>query len=102
MGSLKKQRVLLLVHPRFRPDRGNRRSSTENDIWQTLKTLGHVVEFALVDTDLRPLDMAVKQFQPTVVFNLLEEFREQGIFDFHVVSYLEALGIPCTGCNPRG
>jgi D-alanine-D-alanine ligase len=32
----------------------------------------------------------------------MESFREIGVFDQHVVSYLELMKTPYTGCNPRG
>jgi D-alanine-D-alanine ligase len=32
----------------------------------------------------------------------LEEFGGVGVFDAHVASFLEMLGLPYTGCNPRG
>jgi D-alanine-D-alanine ligase len=41
-------------------------------------------------------------FRPHVVFNMLEEFDGVALFDQHVVSYLELLKQPYTGCNPRG
>jgi D-alanine-D-alanine ligase len=37
-----------------------------------------------------------------VVFNLLEEFHGLATYDQNVVSYLELLRLPYTGCNPRG
>ena len=45
---------------------------------------------------------AVTTFQPDVTFNLLEGFRDFHCFDQHVVSYLELIQQPYTGCNPRG
>ncbi|HMH44420.1 MAG TPA: hypothetical protein VK557_13100, partial [Pyrinomonadaceae bacterium] len=35
-------------------------------------------------------------------FNLLEEFHGYPLYDQHVVSYLELMKQPYTGCNPRG
>jgi D-alanine-D-alanine ligase len=52
--------------------------------------------------DLRPLREAIQQWKPHVAFNLLEEFHGVGIYDHHVVSYLELMKQPYTGCNPRG
>src|SRR6185503_3442008 len=45
---------------------------------------------------------ALAEFKPQVAFNLLEEFDGHALFDQHVVSYLELLKQPYTGCNPRG
>jgi D-alanine-D-alanine ligase len=44
----------------------------------------------------------VEQFKPHIVFNLMEAFADVGTFDQNVVSYLELLRVPYTGCNPRG
>jgi D-alanine-D-alanine ligase len=98
----KTRRVLLLVHPYFRPDRGKARSATEKDVWTTLKKLGHQVAVAAVQEDLRDFESELQEHRPHIVFNLLEEFRSEAVYDFHLVSYLEALGVPYTGCNPRG
>lgn len=100
---MKPRRILLLVHPKFRPDKlGSRPAGTEFDVWRTLRQLGHTVEIGAAEFDLRRFDRQILQFRPEIVFNLLEEFRGEGIFDFHLVTYLESLGIPYTGCNPRG
>lgn len=37
-----------------------------------------------------------------MVFNLLEEFHGESVYDHHVVSYLELKRQAYTGCNPRG
>lgn len=100
MGKTK--RVLVLVHPYFHPRHGRQRAATEFDVWQTLRRLKYDVEIAAAENDLRKFDRHLGVFKPDLVFNLLEEFRGEGIYDFHLVSYLEALGIPFTGCNPRG
>lgn len=74
----------------------------EYDIMTTLEELGHHVRRVGVYDDLSVLRTAIKEHRPHIAFNLLEEFRGIGEFDQHVVSYLELLGIPYTGCNPRG
>ncbi len=93
---------MLLVHPQMRPDRFKPRGPTELDVWKALRRLGYLVEVTALQTDLRQLDLQLARTNPSVVFNLLEEFRDEGIYDFHPVSFLEALGVPFTGCNPRG
>jgi D-alanine-D-alanine ligase len=45
---------------------------------------------------------AIDEFKPAIVFNLMEYFAGIGVFDQNVVSYLELLRVPYTGCNPRG
>lgn len=94
--------MLVLVHPQFRPDRAPKRLGAERDIWLALRRLGHSVEVAGVSEDLRKFDRELAAFRPHIVVNLLEEFLSEAVFDFHVISYLESLGLPFTGCNPRG
>ena len=52
--------------------------------------------------ELLPIREPVTEWKPHIVFNLLEEFHGISEFDQHVVSYLELLQVPYTGCNPRG
>jgi D-alanine-D-alanine ligase len=99
---MKSKRVLVLTHPRHRPDRSPQREGTERDVWRALKRLGHLGRVVGVNEDLRALEAEIVEFRPHIVFNLMEEYLSEAVFDFHVVSYLEALEIPYTGCNPRG
>ena len=55
-----------------------------------------------VHDDLTPIRPAIEEFKPAIVFNLMEAFADIGSFDQNVVSYLELLRVPYTGCNPRG
>jgi D-alanine-D-alanine ligase len=64
--------------------------------------LGHDVQPLGLYDDLTPLRGAIQDFKPHIVFNLLEEFRGEPMLDQHVVSYLELVQVPYTGCNPRG
>ncbi len=97
-----RKRVLILVHPQLRPDKRGTPYTSEKDVWRTLKRLGFETEILGVQDNIHDIDIAVNRFKPDVVFNLLEEIRDEGIFDFHPISRLELLGIPYTGCNPRG
>ena len=45
---------------------------------------------------------AIEGWKPHIVLNLLEDFHGVAVFDQNVVSYLELLRVPYTGCNPRG
>jgi D-alanine-D-alanine ligase len=75
---------------------------TEFDVREGLRWLGHEVLMVGLSDELAPLRMALEELKPHVVFNLLEEFRGQAVFDAHVVGYLELQRTPYTGCNPRG
>jgi D-alanine-D-alanine ligase len=101
MGMATAKRILLLVHPKFIPNQTKASVSTETDVWRSLRRLGHEVEYCALDETLGPLDQKLSQFRPHVVFNLLEEFKGESIFDFSVISFLEAKGVAFTGCNPR-
>jgi D-alanine-D-alanine ligase len=75
---------------------------TEFDVVSTLKASGHDVRPLGVADELRPIREAIEEWKPHVVFNLLEEFQGEVTHDQNVVSYLELLRAPYTGCNPRG
>jgi D-alanine-D-alanine ligase len=77
------------------------RIKTERNVVETLREIGHEVRQLGVSEDLKPIRDTVQQWRPHVVFNLLEEFQNEAVFDQHIVAYLELLGIPYTGCNPR-
>jgi len=75
---------------------------TEDDVIVALRELGHEVQVLGLHEELAPLRKAMKSFNPHVVFNLLEEFRDQAVLDYHIVAYLVLRGFAYTGCNPRG
>lgn len=106
---MKKLRVLALMHDYLVPPddvRGQDMASadwkTEYDVLNALKELGHDVRALGVKDDLGVIRQAKEEFQPDIAFNLMEAFHEVGTFDMNVVSYLELLRMPYTGCNPRG
>jgi D-alanine-D-alanine ligase len=72
------------------------------DVISNLREIGHDVRVLGVGSELAPLREAIDDFKPHIVFNLLDDFDGEIFFDQNVVSYLELLGIPYTGCNPRG
>jgi D-alanine-D-alanine ligase len=78
------------------------RWKTEFGVVSTLRKIGHEVRPLGVQDELNPIRTAAEEWQPDVVFNLLEEFHGLSHFDSHVASYLELLKLPYTGCNPRG
>jgi D-alanine-D-alanine ligase len=107
---MKKLRVLALMHPDLVPPPDAASMSpeerfpfkTEYDVCSTLQQLGHEVRAIGVQDELHPIRDAVDEFKPDVAFNLLEEFQGNVLFDQNVVSLLELLRVPYTGCNPRG
>jgi D-alanine-D-alanine ligase len=107
---MKKLRALVLMHESLvPPDKLDGYSEeeildwkTEFDVVNTLKELGHTVLPLGVYDDLGDLRRATEDFKPHIWFNLLEEFHGVGVYDHHVVSYLELMKQQYTGCNPRG
>lgn len=74
----------------------------EYDVCAALARLGHDVHKLGLHDELRPLRHALREVDPHVVFNLMEEFHGEAMYDHHVVSYLELARAAYTGCNPRG
>jgi D-alanine-D-alanine ligase len=107
---MKKLRVLVLLHGELVPpdsldgysDKQIAEWKTEFDVVTALKELGHEVRPLGMTDDLGVLRTAIMEWKPDVAFNLLEEFQGVGLYDQHVVSYLELMRVPYTGCNPRG
>lgn len=110
MSRPKKLRVLALMHPDLVPppdaaavpEDDRFRYKTEFDVTSTLRALGHEVRALGVQDELHPIRDAVEEFRPDIAFNLLEEFQGNVLYDQNVVSLLELLRVPYTGCNPRG
>ena len=75
---------------------------TEYDVTSTLRQLGHDVRCVGVLDSLTELRSAIADWEPDIVFNLLEEFDGIVTYDQHVVAFLELMRQPYTGCNPRG
>lgn len=107
---MKKLRVLVLMHHYLVPpddvtgiDVATSQWRTEYDVLKTLRDeLEHDVQVLGVKDDLAGIRQANEDFKPHIAFNLLESFHEIGTFDQNVVSYLELLRLPYSGCNPRG
>ncbi len=104
-----KRRVLALVHDHLVPPRQTKGVDVreaewkmEFDVIETLREMGHQVRVRGVHDDLSGIRPTVASFTPHIVFNLLEAFAGVATFDQNVVSYLELLRLPYTGCNPRG
>lgn len=105
---MKKLNILVLMHEDLVPDMAGYPDNeivawkTEYDVVSTLTKMGHNVYSLGVVDDLGVIRQAISDFKPDIAFNLLEEFLGNSLYDYHVVSYLELLTLPYTGCNPRG
>jgi D-alanine-D-alanine ligase len=107
---MKKLRVLCLTHETLIPPEHvatdvpfhHEDWRTEQYVLSTLRQIGHDACIIGVRNELGVIRAAIDDFKPDIVFNLLEEFHDQVLYDQNVVSYLELVPIPYTGCNPRG
>jgi D-alanine-D-alanine ligase len=105
-----KLRVLALVHRHLIPPETIAEGAditaepwrTEYDVISTLTGLGHEVKALGVHDDLGEIRRLATEWKPHIGFNLLEGFDDVVIFDQNVVSHLELLKLPYTGCNSRG
>lgn len=107
---MKPLRILALMHedliPPEKPGEGVDLATvewkTEYDVVTTLRDMGHEVRPVGLRNDLSVIRKAIDDWKPHIAFNLLEEFDGVAVYDQNVVSYLELLRMPYTGCNPRG
>jgi D-alanine-D-alanine ligase len=107
---MKRLRVLVVLHPSLMPPdslegqdpKAIEEWRTEFDVIQTLRGSGHEVRALGVLDSITELRTTIAEWQPDVVFNLLEEFDGIVSYDQHVTAFLEMLRQPYTGCNPRG
>jgi D-alanine-D-alanine ligase len=107
---MKKLRVLCLAHEDLVPpdpvpegqDFHHEPWRTECYVLSTLRKLGHEAIVLGVRSDLELIRNTVVDFKPDIIFNLLEEFHDRPLYDQNVVSFLELIPVPYTGCNPRG
>lgn len=72
---------------------------TENDVHQALVANGYEVRLLGLFDNLTPLFDEIKDFQPDVIFNLVEIFNNKTHFEKNFAAVLELIGIPYTGAN---
>ena len=106
---MKTLRILALVHEHLVPpadtagvDVREAEWKMEYDVIETLREMGHDVRVLGLSDELGSIRPTAGLFKPHIVFNLMEAFAGVTTFDQNVVSYLELLRLPYTGCNPRG
>jgi D-alanine-D-alanine ligase len=107
---MRKLRVMVLVREGLEPpetldgvdDKELAKWKAEFDVISTLRYIGHDVQPVGVYDDLSPIRRTILEWKPHIAFMLLEEFHGVGTYDQAIVSYLELMRLPYTGCNPRG
>jgi len=75
---------------------------TEANVLAALAALGHTVEHLAIFDDLNLLRQKLDSFQPDLIFNLADQFKNNRAFDQNIVSFLEMHGVPFTGCGSTG
>jgi D-alanine-D-alanine ligase len=72
---------------------------TEAHVLAALRELGHETNYLALFDNLDLLRQKLAAFQPDIVFNLADQFRNNRAFDQNIVSVLEMDGTPFTGCG---
>ena len=75
---------------------------TEANVLAALRDLGHSTEHLAVFDNLNLLAQKLQGFEPDVIFNLADQFKNNRAFDQNIVSFLEMHGLPFTGCGSTG
>jgi len=75
---------------------------TERNVLDALGKLGHATEHLVIFDDLDPLRQKLQSFQPNVIFNLADQFKNNRAFDQNIASFLELQGLHFTGCGSSG
>jgi D-alanine-D-alanine ligase len=106
----KKLKVLVLfdgtspttVDQDFTEEMKTKEWKTEADVMSALGTFGHTAEHLAIYDDVDLLRQKLETFEPDVLFNLVEQFRNNPGFDQNIVSFFEMQGLPFTGCGSTG
>jgi D-alanine-D-alanine ligase len=75
---------------------------TEADVTAALGKLGHTAEHLAIYDDVDLVRQKLETFAPDILFNLVEQFRNNPGFDQNIVSFFEMQGLPFTGCGATG
>ena len=75
---------------------------TEANVMAALRELGHTAEHLAIFDDVDLVRQKMESFQPDILFNLVEQFKNNPGFDQNIVSLLEMQGVPFTGCGSTG
>lgn len=104
----KKLKVLELFHTPYPTQRGydfkeefadENNMYTEKDVYQALLANGYEVRRLGLFNDITPLLEEIKEFNPDVVFNLVEVYNDKTTLEKNVAALLELLNIPYTGAS---
>src|SRR5207237_2517387 len=72
---------------------------SEANVMAALGELGHTAEHLAIFDDVDLVRQKMESFQPDVLFNLVEQFKNNPGFDQNIVSLLEMQAVTFTGCG---
>src|SRR5437763_4007222 len=75
---------------------------TEANVMAALAALGHTAEHLAIFDDVDLLRQKLESFVPDILFNLVEQFKNNPGFDQNIVSFFEMQGLAFTGCGSTG
>ena len=75
---------------------------TEANVLHALAELGYAAEYLAIFDDLDLIQQKSQQFQPDVIFNLADQFKNNRAFDQNIVAFLAMRGVAFTGCGSTG
>ena len=75
---------------------------TEAHVLAALEQLGHTPQHLALFDDLDLVRQKLLTFEPDLIFNLADQFKNNRAFDQNIVSFLEMQGLPFTGCGSTG
>src|SRR5712671_6636916 len=75
---------------------------TEADVMKAFNSLGYPAEHLAIFDEVDLVRQKLETFAPDVLFNLVEQFKNNPGFDQNIVSLLEMQGVPFTGCGATG
>jgi D-alanine-D-alanine ligase len=75
---------------------------TEANVLEALRSLGHTADHLALFDNLDLLRQKTAAFEPDLIFNLADQFKNNRAFDQNIVSVLEMQGLPFTGCGSTG
>ena len=75
---------------------------TEANVLAALEKLRYTTEHLAIFDDLDLLRQKLESFAPDVLFNLVDQFKNNRAFDRNIVSLFEMQGLPFTGCGAIG
>ena len=75
---------------------------TEANVLEALAALGYPNEHLAIFDNTDLISQKIQSFQPDVIFNLADQFKNNRAFDQNIVSFLEMQDVPFTGCGSTG